>query len=333
MPYGITNLHGQVSAHEVNAILVQAQDAGVTMIDTAAGYGTSEETLGRCLPDLPDLKVITKIPSVTSETVAAADARRIRDSVSRSLGRLRRHKVDGLLAHHGADLLKPGGERIVELLESLKQGGTTARLGVSVYDADEIERILKIMHPDIVQVPMNLFDQRLMQSGHIAMLRNAGIEIHGRSSFLQGVLLADASGLPEYFRRFADQFALYGKFIGEHKLSRLAACLGFMIEQSGVDRIIVGVNAYPEGNEDHQVEILQISHSVETDQCDRLTKFKKSRKADGVKKALDEIRKAARHNENVMPSLIDGALANCTLGEMVQAMADVYGRYTGGPEW
>ena len=32
-------------------------------------------------------------------------------------------------------------------------------------------------------------------------------------------------------------------------------------------------------------------------------------------------------------ALVDGALANCTLGEMVQAMADVYGRYTGGPEW
>lgn len=31
--------------------------------------------------------------------------------------------------------------------------------------------------------------------------------------------------------------------------------------------------------------------------------------------------------------LIDAALANCTLGEMTQAMADIYGRYTGGPEW
>ena len=52
-----------------------------------------------------------------------------------------------------------------------------------------------------------------------------------------------------------------------------------------------------------------------------------------MKRALDEIRRAARHNENVMPALVDGALNNCTLGEMVQAMADVYGRYTGGPEW
>ena len=50
-------------------------------------------------------------------------------------------------------------------------------------------------------------------------------------------------------------------------------------------------------------------------------------------KALDRIREAARNDENVMPALVEGALANCTLGEMVQAMADVYGRYSGGPEW
>lgn len=104
-------------------------------------------------------------------------------------------------------------------------------------------------------------------------------------------------------------------------------------EMEAGDRIIVGVNAYPEGNEEKQVEILQIDHKVETDQCERLSQFKKKRDAAGVKKALDEIRRAARHNENVMPSLVDAALANCTLGEMVQAIADVYGRYTGGPEW
>ena len=42
---------------------------------------------------------------------------------------------------------------------------------------------------------------------------------------------------------------------------------------------------------------------------------------------------AARAEENVMPALVEGAAAKCTLGEMVQALADVYGRYTGGPEW
>ena len=39
------------------------------------------------------------------------------------------------------------------------------------------------------------------------------------------------------------------------------------------------------------------------------------------------------HPANVMPTLIDAALTGCTMGEMTQAMADVYGRYSGGPEW
>jgi hypothetical protein len=34
-----------------------------------------------------------------------------------------------------------------------------------------------------------------------------------------------------------------------------------------------------------------------------------------------------------MEALVEGALGRCTLGEMVQALADVYGRYAGGPEW
>ncbi len=104
-------------------------------------------------------------------------------------------------------------------------------------------------------------------------------------------------------------------------------------EMEAGDRIIVGVNAYEEGNDDKQVEILQIPHELEGEQCDRLSRFKRSRNQDATKRALDAIRNAARHNENVMPSLVEGAMNNCTLGEMVQALADVYGRYTGGPEW
>ncbi len=107
----------------------------------------------------------------------------------------------------------------------------------------------------------------------------------------------------------------------------------FSEECENHDRIIVGVNEYTDKDEGRPIEILQIGHEVESDQIAQLTDFKKRRNKDGVNRALDTIREAARNNENVMPALVEGALANCTLGEMVQAMADVYGRYTGGPEW
>ena len=104
-------------------------------------------------------------------------------------------------------------------------------------------------------------------------------------------------------------------------------------EMESGDRLIVGVNAYREGNDDRSVEILQIPHTVETEQCDRLARFRKERDADAAAKALDAIRKVARDDENVMRALVDGAIAKATMGEMVEALADVYGRYTGGPEW
>ncbi|MCP4496166.1 MAG: methylmalonyl-CoA mutase [Phycisphaeraceae bacterium] len=104
-------------------------------------------------------------------------------------------------------------------------------------------------------------------------------------------------------------------------------------EMEAGDRVVVGVNAYTDGNDTQQVEILQIPHEVESVQCDRLTAYRRDRDADAVARSLDAIRDAARAGDNVMDGLVEASLQRCTLGEMVQALGDIYGRYTGGPEW
>ncbi|MBX3355296.1 MAG: methylmalonyl-CoA mutase [Phycisphaeraceae bacterium] len=120
---------------------------------------------------------------------------------------------------------------------------------------------------------------------------------------------------------------------GYFRRSIAEASYRFGQEMEAGDRIIVGVNAYTEGNEDAAMEILQIPHAVEDEQNARLAKLRRERSADEAAGALDAIRESAREGRNVMPALVKGAHARCTLGEMVQAMADVYGRYSGGPEW
>lgn len=120
---------------------------------------------------------------------------------------------------------------------------------------------------------------------------------------------------------------------GYFRRSIAEASYRFGQELEAGDRIIVGVNAYLDGNEDTQVELLQIPHEVETRQCERLDKVVNNRDNDAALQALDGIRDTARSGENVMNSLVEASLARCTLGEMVQAMADVFGRYSGGPEW
>lgn len=249
LPYGATNTRGQVPPREVAAILAHAHDAGIPLVDTAVGYGTSESVLGGVLPDFPSIGVVTKLPPFSGANIVAADITAMRDTVLHSLDRLRRTKLEGLLFHHGSDFLKDGGERVAELLESLKLEGIAERVGISVYDPEELDGVLKIFRPDIVQIPINLFDQRFIRSGHIGWIREAGIEIHARSIFLQGILLTETTALPEYFGAFAKQLGIYAKFLGENEMTPLEACLGFMIEQSGVDRVLVGVTSVSELDE------------------------------------------------------------------------------------
>jgi methylmalonyl-CoA mutase N-terminal domain/subunit len=156
---------------------------------------------------------------------------------------------------------------------------------------------------------------------------------------------SDLSQHPAYAQRPTyTRGVVHGINRGYFRRQIAEASYRFSEECEAGDRIIVGVNAFTEGSEERPIDILQIPHEIEVVQCKRLADFKNRRDAAGVKRALDRIRETCRagdpanaakglNKHNIMPALIDGALANCTLGEMVQAMADAYGRYSGGPEW
>lgn len=164
--------------------------------------------------------------------------------------------------------------------------------------------------------------------------------------------LAKARGEVFAPRRTFGRSVVAGINRGYFRRSIAEASYRFSEECEAKDRIIVGVNEYVDNDEKRPIDILTIPDSVETEQVERLAAFKKRRDAAAVGRALDNIRDvcqgkkprhtlgfthpgagASLHATNVMPALVDGALAGCTLGEMTQAMADVYGRYTSGPEW
>lgn len=69
----------------------------------------------------------------------------------------------------------------------------------SVYNSNQIDQLLKKYPIDIIQVPINLLDQRLILSGHLDRLKDLQIEIHARSVFLQGLLLLNPDTLPVRF--------------------------------------------------------------------------------------------------------------------------------------
>ncbi|MGH9831421.1 MAG: acyl-CoA mutase large subunit family protein [Blastocatellia bacterium] len=94
-------------------------------------------------------------------------------------------------------------------------------------------------------------------------------------------------------------------------------------------KVIVGVNAYQmEGNELGEPNILQIDESVAKLQAERLARLRATRDKAAAQRALDALKAGAEDpNANTMPLLIDCARADCTLGEMCDALRPVFGEY------
>ncbi len=109
---------------------------------------------------------------------------------------------------------------------------------------------------------------------------------------------ADASDLsrhPAYeHRRSFGRSVVAGINRGYFRRQIAEASYRFSEECEAHDRIVVGVNAFNENNGENPIEILQISHQVETDQCARLARFKAARDEKKVETALENIRKACR---------------------------------------
>ena len=95
------------------------------------------------------------------------------------------------------------------------------------------------------------------------------------------------------------------------------------------EKVIVGVNAYQmEGNELGEPNILQIDESVAKLQAERLTRLRASRDKAAAQRALDALKAGAEDpGVNTMPLLVDCARADCTLGEMCDALRPVFGEY------
>ena len=96
------------------------------------------------------------------------------------------------------------------------------------------------------------------------------------------------------------------------------------------DKKVVGVNVHREHDPD-DLEILRISAEVERAQADRLEQFRSARDADAAAAELDRLRAACRTDENLVPVLMDAVRADATLGEICQAMKDVFGTYREPP--
>jgi aryl-alcohol dehydrogenase-like predicted oxidoreductase len=239
LAYGIASQVGRVGRDKVTQIVGHARAAGMNTLDTAISYGGSEDVLGEV--GVGSWQVISKLPGIPQDC-EDIDAW-VNESVDSSLKRLKISKLKGLLLHRPEQLLGSQGDALYRALVSLRMKGRIKKIGVSVYDPCELDAIWPRYHFDIVQAPLNILDRRLIQSGWLERLREAGAEVHARSVFLQGLLLMGTVGRPKKFNRWHSLWQKWHLWLAEETLTPLQACLAFVLAQPEIERIVVGVDS------------------------------------------------------------------------------------------
>ncbi|MGD1956443.1 MAG: aldo/keto reductase [Sphingomonadales bacterium] len=237
LAYGITNQAGQVPAQTVKGILETAADKGIGHIDTAAAYGSAETVLAG---QLGAFEVTSKIPSLEGLTPEAARAK-VASSIEESKVKLG-PGLTTILFHSAADLLRPDWQSLWETAAA--QG--LPKLGVSVYTGDEVSAILGRVTPDVVQLPLNLLDQRLLDDGTLSQLKGLGCEVEARSFFLQVVLFSAPAALPSAVQTLAPYITAIRSAAASAEASVLDLCLSFLKLTGFVDRAVVGVTTVDE---------------------------------------------------------------------------------------
>lgn len=217
-------------------MLDQCRVSGLDLIDTATGYGDSEERLG--LAGVSDMRVVTKLPPLPDncDDVATFVSAAVRSSIKR----LGVKNLYGLLLHRADDLLGAKRNALWNALRKTKAEGQVVKIGVSIYSPDILDDITDLFPIELVQAPFNVFDQRLLDSGWLERLAKLGVEVHTRSAFLQGLLLLPKQERPQRFAPWADFFHIWDDYLNASQIGPLEGALGFVNAQPHIDRVVVG---------------------------------------------------------------------------------------------
>jgi len=247
LDYGVTNQSGKVEESEIEDILDFAKSNGINILDTASGYGNSERVLGGVGVD--DYQIITKTTSLKH------GVDEVIKGFYQSLKYLNQKSIDGLLIHDINEVNDKEFDDLFERLNELKQQGLVNKIGFSIYTPEQVNFLLENFDFDIIQLPLNVFDNRLIQGGQLKALKDRNIEVHARSIFLQGVLL-NFDNLSGNFSIWKEQFDTYQAMVNDRGLSLLEYALNFVLNIKEIDKVLVGVN-----REDQLKEIVQSVHS------------------------------------------------------------------------
>lgn len=239
--YGIANKTGKPVESEALEIMKYAVENGISYFDTAYSYGNSEIIIGKFLDLHKNYKnrinIITKMPSLKKEKL---NEKNINNRFFESLNRLGQKSIYCYMVHDFNDI-RNNCDEIGKVFLKLKENNYIKKIGVSIYDKSQIKFLLKNFDFDLIQIPINIFDQRLLMDDILVDLKKRGIEIYTRSVFLQGLIFLDKNNLPLKFKSIKKQLEKLNDISLKFNLSKEEIALIFVSTINEIDKIVIGI--------------------------------------------------------------------------------------------
>lgn len=245
MNYGIANDGGKPDEAKSFSMLRAAFENGITSLDTARAYGNSEEVIGRFLKtwegEIP--YITTKVPQHSGKDSGISLEQHVIQSVETSLESLGVKKVNAVMLHNVADMYAYGNE-IADVMQGLITRGYTDQVGVSGYVKEDVMEMLKYPQYNVTQMPMSIFDQRLIASGATMDLKNAGYTVFVRSVFLQGLFFLDPDKIddPILVEHAAPKIRILREIAKAEGMSIAQLAIAFMRDTAGVTSLVLGAD-------------------------------------------------------------------------------------------
>ena len=251
--YGINNTRGKTPIQEVYPILDFAYSKGVMTLDTASGYGDSEEIIGDYLASNPDKKfeIITKVNSAKIS---------LEKQLHESLQKLKVDKLEVLMLHSFElyEKLKPQ----LSLFCKNNKGICFNQLGVSVYSNQEVAALNLDSNIDRIQSPFNLLDNESKRGKVYSAIQSKGKTLDTRSVFLQGLFFKKTDELPTNLYPLIKPLEKLKKIAESKSLTMEELAIGYAFSMDFIDNVLIGVDSLDQLKDN--LNILSNSISMQT---------------------------------------------------------------------
>jgi len=262
LEYGINNKTGKPAEEQVFSMLDLAVAKGIEYFDTAAAYGNAEEILGRYFESRnlqKQVKVISKLlPNLIADDNYRAEAI-VENEIRKSLERLKLECLEGYLLHTPTDFFN---QSVMNGLFLAKEKGLIRNLGVSIYETEHALDVVNSGMVDYIQIPYNVFDQRMERTEFFNIARANGVTVFARSPFLQGLLFMEGDDIPAHLERARVYLHDFDEIIAQYSLKRVEAALFLSYLNPGIDYVVFGVDNIEQLTEN--IEVCNLNPDVDS---------------------------------------------------------------------